>query len=390
MTMNCRHFSGYKPCALNDSCDSACPHFQEVRESVVFIHLGALGSVVRSTALIQALRTKHPFAKLTWVTDPIAAPLLLSVPGLDAVRTVSERDLLRLRSTQWDFAYVVDKCQVASGLVAELNPREIFGFCTDRYGAVIPANLEAVELYQIGLNNELKFKINRKSELQLIHEALALGTYLRNEYSLPLWASEEGEAECRKKKWSQGRSLVGINVGCSGAISAKKLSVDFTRAMIGELLLRQDLRVVLLGGGIEDERLAKAIARDLPIEISPMNGGLRDGLVSVRACDVVFSGDSLGMHMAISQKKFVIAWFGPTCEQEIDLFQRGVKVLSRASCAPCWKRSCDKEVMCYDQVSLSEVLEAFNLGLEWSRSQRFHSPEPEFSLFKRPFSEISF
>ena len=49
-------------------------------------------------------------------------------------------------------------------------------------------------------------------------------------------------------------------------------------------------------------------------------------------CDVVISGDSLGMHMAIALSKHVVAWFGPTSPQEIDLYDRGVKLLADRLC----------------------------------------------------------
>ena len=60
--------------------------------------------------------------------------------------------------------------------------------------------------------------------------------------------------------------------------------------------------------------------------------------------------------MAIALKKHTIAWFGSTCAHEIDLYDRGEKILSRVSCGPCWKRSCDKEVMCHEMLSLKAIL----------------------------------
>ena len=75
-------------------------------------------------------------------------------------------------------------------------------------------------------------------------------------------------------------------------------------------------------------------------------------MMSVAACDMVISGDSLGLHMGIAMKKWCVAWFGPTCDQEIELYDRGVKVLANAPCSPCWKRVCDRKPMCYDLVDL--------------------------------------
>ncbi len=394
--MNCRHFSGYKPCELFHQCDHACPFFEEVTEAVVFIHLGALGSVVRSTALMKALRTKHPRAHITWVTDDLALPLLVGVPFVDEVSGLKPRDLLRLQARTWNYAYVVDKCLVAAGLAKLLRPQRLLGFTADSLGKIVPANSEAKELYSLGLDNELKFRGNHKTELQLIHEALALGVFCRDDYALPLTINEEQVRQERNQSWAAGGFVIGINVGCSGQIAHKKLSVQFQREIVASLARVPRVQVVLLGGGVEDERRAQQVGVGLPVVLSPMSLGLRDGLVSVAACDVVLSGDSLGMHMAISQNKFVIAWFGPTCAHEIDLFERGVKILSKASCAPCWKRSCDKEVMCYDQVPLPEVLGAINLGLEWCKEKDQQGPNkksqtnfPESWSSKPPFLATS-
>jgi heptosyltransferase-2 len=98
------------------------------------------------------------------------------------------------------------------------------------------------------------------------------------------------------------------------------------------------------------------------------------------AVDLVFSGDSLGMHMAIGLKKWVVAWFGPSCEQEIDLYGRGRKIMTKAPCSPCWRRVCEKPVMCYDQVDFKQAAEALAEGKVWlTSSSKPHSPEISFS-----------
>ena len=70
------------------------------------------------------------------------------------------------------------------------------------------------------------------------------------------------------------------------------------------------------------------------------------------------------MHMAIALKKWTVAWFGPTCAHEIDLYDRGYKALSKVACSPCWKRSCNKPEMCYDYVDFSEVVSGVKEGIE--------------------------
>ncbi|MBX3039323.1 MAG: glycosyltransferase family 9 protein [Bdellovibrionaceae bacterium] len=350
---------------------------------MLLIHLGALGAVVRSTALIAPLRRKFPRAHLTWVTQKPADQLLRSHPGIDRVLTTDSADLLSLRALDFDAAFVIDKSLAASGVLAMTKADLVYGFVADpRTGAIRPATPAAQELWQIGLDDQLKFHRNQKSEIQLVTEALEIGPWKRDEYNLPLTSSEELLRAERHDAWSsQGlRRVVGLNTGCSNVIAAKKWTIETHRALVRRLQEDPAIRVVLLGGP-EDSQRNQKIAQGLDLIESPTESGLRDGLVSVAACDLVVTGDSLGMHLAISQKIPVIAWFGPTCEQEIEIYGRGVKIKSGLSCSPCWKRTCSKDVMCYDGIDLQQVEKSLRdlLGLQ-ERPAPCHNPEqPELT-----------
>ena len=73
------------------------------------------------------------------------------------------------------------------------------------------------------------------------------------------------------------------------------------------------------------------------------------------ATDIVLSGCSLGMHIAIALKKPVIAWFGVSCSQEVDLYGRGVKIQANVGCSPCWKKGCNNEPKCFNEVSVEAI-----------------------------------
>ena len=366
---DCRFFGGYKPCARSLTCArDRCAHFSPVGPRVLLVHLGALGAVVRSTSLIPAVRRLYPNCVITWVTKAPAHAFLTNV--VDRVLTLKSDDLLALSALDFDVALVVDKDLTAAGVLKLARAREVRGFVADdRNGAITPATPAARELWNLGLSNHDKFFVNQKSEQRLTHEALELGAYARDEYQLHLDDAEVLEAARRRLGWG-GEVVIGLNTGCSPALPAKKLSVDGHRELI-EMILRdrrfRNARLVLLGGPEDTERNL-AIAAGLPVIQSPTESGLRDGLISVAACDLVFSGDSLGMHMAIALKKWVVAWFGPSCAHEIDLYERGQKIMTKAPCAPCWKRSCGEALMCYDQVDFFDAVEALAQGLKWLTS----------------------
>ncbi len=363
---SCRHFNGYKPCNKNSVCSrGSCGHYASVATRVLVIHLEALGAVLRSTSLIKAIRHKYPKAQVTWVTKAPAHHLLQGLE-IDRVLGIGQEDLLQLEALQFDVGLVIDKSLVAAGLVKRTSIEKLVGFKVNSGGAVVPANSEAKELWELGLSDHKKFFVNQKSEQQLVHESLALGPYRRDEYQAKFSFMEMSQVAQRRHRWSPaGREIIGINTGCSTMLPHKKMSVEGQRKLIQEIQTDSRFRgmpIVLLGGPEDCER-NEAIGRGLMVYQSPTTSGIRDGLISVGACDLVFTGDSLGMHMAIALKKWVVAWFGPSCQQEIDLYGRGAKILTKASCSPCWKRSCDKPLMCYDQVDFLEIRNALAQGI---------------------------
>ncbi len=360
--IECRHFSGYKPCGKNAICDSLCPSLSVPTVRVLIVHLEALGAVLRSTSLLAGIRRKYPDAHVTWVTQKPADQLLRNNPCIDRVLTTERDDLLALSALRFDVGLCVDKSLKAMGVMGRAGVDRVYGFKHDgRTGAILPATAAASELWELGLDDHRKFHVNQKPETRLSREALELPGVLNgspeasDEYVVALTEAESREAAARRRLWKgPARALIGINTGCSSTIPHKKLSIETHRALIRELAAVPGVRIALLGGG-EDELRNQRIAHGLGVVRTPTGEGLRDGLISVQACDIVVTGDSLGMHMAIATKKWVVAWFGPTCAQEIELYGRGVKVTTTAGCAPCWKRECAKSPMCHDLVPLAAL-----------------------------------
>lgn len=366
--ISCRHFNGYKPCGKSKSCErGSCSSYSSVGERILVVHLEALGAVLRSTSLLAAIKRKYPRSQITWVTKAPAHHLLA---GLGEIDRVISANFYQLAALRFDLALVIDKSLEASGVLALTKATEVRGFRVHQdSGAIVPANSEAMELWNLGLDDHKKFIVNQKSEQQLVHEALALGEYKREEYQVRLNGAEQMMADFRRRTWAPQEGLViGINTGCAATLPAKKLTVEGHRELIARILADSELgsAAVVLLGGPEDTERNEQIARGMSsVHLSPTRNGLRDGLTSVAACDFVVTGDSLGMHMAIGLKKWVVAWFGPSCPQEIDLYGRGVKVLTEAPCSPCWKKVCGQSVMCYDQVDFNRMIAGLKEGLSW-------------------------
>jgi len=368
----CRSFNGYKPCSKNSECSINCSYFEIPNVSILIVHLGAMGAVLRSTSLLQSIKRKYPNSFITWVTEECAKPLLLNNPFVDKVLTITTRDLLTLSTLRFDIGFFIDKSPEIGGILKITQPTKCFGFTVlPDNGAIVPLSSSALELWEIGLSNEKKFFDNKKTEIQLIAEALEL-PYLRDEYILTLTKDEEIVANVRRKEWSNNGSkiIIGLNTGTSGILPNKTIYLDVWIKIIKNIsrklnYLNSPIQLVLLGGGSIDQRRNEQILQQcagLDVVASPTLNGLRDGMCSVKAVDMVITGDSLGMHMGIAFKKFVIAWFGPTCAHEIDLFDRGTKIESKLACSPCWKRNCEITESCNRTVDIEQIIQSITMS----------------------------
>ena len=342
------------------------------------IHLEALGAVLQGTVILPAILAKWPEAQITWITSSAAFHLLENNPHIHRLIKNNYEGSLALRALSFDYTMCIDKSLVAAGLTElprSAGTRLGFGSSHD-HGNIVPLNSEAEELWHLGLSNHEKFFVNTKPETQLMTEALAL-PYRRQEYVFS-WKPEElifRSEEFTRLKLQAQKKVLGFNTGCSATLPHKKLSIDGWVELI--LTARErfpEVQFLLLGGPEDTERNAAISSlvqqnsvTPLRLMNTPTNLGLRKGMVYVDLCDAIVTGDSLGMHMSIALKKWTVAWFGPSCLQEIDFFGRGVGIKTDAPCAPCWKRDCAKPVMCYDLVRFDKILDAVEMSPQFRK-----------------------
>lgn len=115
----------------------------------------------------------------------------------------------------------------------------------------------------------------------------------------------------------------------------------------------------MLLGGPEDTARNKEIADYFKGRVinTPTTNGVRKGACYEAIPQVIITGDTFGMHLAIALKKYVIAWFGLSCWTEIDLYDRGVKIYQEdLFCSPCWKKECPYDLECIKNLDLNRMI----------------------------------
>jgi heptosyltransferase-2 len=357
---DCRHWKGDKPCLENRLCDG-CASYAPLKQKMLIIKLGARGDVLRTTPLVEGLRKAYPGAHLTWLTAPEAVELLEGLPGLQRLLPYGPESLVELMARSFDAVLCLDKEPKATSLANLVRaPRKLgFGLAADGTGTPCALNREAEYALALGVSNELKFKHNTKTYPELVFNAVGL-KYAGEPYAFAL--REEDRAASRRFFKSHhiktNARILGLLTGCGPAYTRKR----WTEAHFAELIrrARRELRAtVLLMGGPGERALNARIRRLCRVPVADTRGlhTLRELGGFLEACRVLVTGDTLALHMGVALKRPVVALFGPTCPQEIDLFGRGEKVVTPLGCAPCYRATCQEEPTCMEAIAVPDVWE---------------------------------
>jgi heptosyltransferase-2 len=319
--------------------------------------------------MLPALKRKYPASSIYWMTLKSAAPLLQNIPLLDRVYTWEPESWLVLQQMEFDVVLSVDKSQRSCAFTDSLRAKQKLGFGLNRHGQIVPLNKEAQYNFRLGLDDHLKFRINQKTVQQIQCEQFKL-QYKRDEYTVTLSREELEYCASYKKQHGldRGDLIVGFNTGCSELYPNKKMTIDQHVVLINRLSEIPGMRVVLVGGPEDTQRNAE-IARSVGSKVlnTPTTEGVRRGLCYINICDVIVSGDSFGMHAAVGLKKYTIVWFGVSCWTEIDLYDRGIKLIPEGlECSPCWKRTCPYNLECIQMIDCDAII----AGVDRYRARR--------------------
>ena len=74
--------------------------------------------------------------------------------------------------------------------------------------------------------------------------------------------------------------------------------------------------------------------------------------------------DTLALHIGLALGRQVVALFGPTSHEEIDLCDSGKKLFAELDCLGCYLNDCDKSPDCMDLITPEMVIAALERRLE--------------------------
>ncbi|MFH1210744.1 MAG: glycosyltransferase family 9 protein [archaeon] len=360
----CRYFKGDRPCKhywddRSYNCEE-CSHHSPVKENIILIKLDAIGDVLRATPLAVGLKKKYPESLLTWVVGEESYELLKDNPYIDRLLKYNHNTVQALMVQEFDILINLDKASHSAALAMRLDAKEKRGYGLDKHGVVFPLNEEAKYHFDMCIDNWGKKTENVKTYQEMIFDIAGL-RYDGEEYvvNIPKSAVEFAYDFLKSNDVGSTDVVIGLNTGCGPVYPHKKWVVEYYIKLINMMVQEFDAKVLLFGGKTEigynswlssvSDNVIDLTNRTTIVEFASL----------INVCDVVITGDTAGMHLAIALKRPVVALFGPTPSQEIDVYGKGVKLVGKVDCINCYDQfECDRKPTCMETITPEEVFDA--------------------------------
>ncbi|MGB6864521.1 MAG: glycosyltransferase family 9 protein [Candidatus Aminicenantaceae bacterium] len=352
---DCLYFRGDKPCKFKILCDG-CRHYKPFPKKILIIKCRAQGDVLRTTALLHGVKRKYSESHISWLVDAESVELLENNPFIDKLLPYQLESVMPLLVEEFDVLISLDKEAPSTSVASLVKCSKKFGFGMNTLGNLIPFNKEAEYAYQLGIDDDLKFKQNTKTYQEIVAKTAEI-EYKRDPYVFQIGEHHKNRARdfFKNHRIPEDTLTIGLNTGAGVKFQTKQWpAVNYVK-LIDSLSESFEANIFLLGGKRETE-LNRFIEKSSKHRV--YNTGNDNSLLEfagfLSLMDIVVTSDTLGMHLAIAQEKKVVALFGPTCPQEIDLYGRGVKLYAGADCSPCYKQTCD-DMKCMEEITPEQV-----------------------------------
>ncbi len=335
---------------------------------ILIIKLGAMGDVLRTTPLLTGLKRRYPECRITWLVDSKSFEVLEGNPLIETLWVCSKDTLRRLGEENFDLAVNLDKEEEALEAILRVGADKKIGFGRLADGRLCALDPPSDYACRLGIDDELKFRKNKKTYQEICFEQAGLH-FGKQEYLLNLDEPSVRHAKKILKRLDvdidfHDKTIIGLNTGSGARFAGKKLSIQTHVELAKRFHRDMDATVLLLGGQGEIERNKEIQSLCKFPVVNTGSHPVKLFAAIVRECDLVVSGDTIAMHIAIAMKVPVVAFFASTCAAEIELYGRGKKIVSSISCAPCYKKICPIDEQCMKDMSVDEIFEASKAVLE--------------------------
>jgi heptosyltransferase-2 len=159
--------------------------------------------------------------------------------------------------------------------------------------------------------------------------------------------------------------VIGFNFGAGARWQLKRWPLESYLELGWRLSEEKGATILLLGGRGESEDAGRLVDRSRGLFIhTGSDNPLPRFAALVNLCDVVVTGDTLALHMALGLGRRAVALFGPTSASEIEMYGRGTKITPPVECVCCYRSRCSVTPSCMEKIPVDTVFESVAAELD--------------------------
>ena len=385
---DCSYFEGHIPCKPNKKfdvqCDN-CSHYDNARSSVIkldtkelllkeiykicnfikeestqeigkaqtdqtkilFIKLGAIGDVIRTTPLLERYKKEYGNCHFSWITH---SPQVVPKDEVDMIYKWNESSVAILANQEFDIAINLDKDKEACMLLSLINANKKFGFIWAD-GHLNTATDKAEHKLITGIFDHIS-KENTKNYLEEIFEICHFD-FNGEEYLINLNQDLSHIWQKKLEKLAEGKIIIGLNTGCGLRWKTRLWPKEYWIELIKDLQ-KQGYFCLLMGGPDEDD-----MNRFYEKETNATYLGtfsLEEFIAITNSTEIIVTPVSMMMHIALALKKQLMLFHNIFNVHEFELYDRGVIIEPSSGCDCYFGNSCSRKKSCMYDISVQDVL----------------------------------
>ena len=278
-------------------------------QRLLVVKTSSLGDVIHALPVVQAIKDAAPHLALGWVVRRRCADILTGNPAIDHLYVLPDKPSLRelftlrheLQLARYDIALDMQGLSL-SGLVTRLSGAPVrAGWDRNREGNALFLTHPIVS-----------GKAKDAHEVDLLYGfAYALGVHVpHSEFTPQPYLAAENAAKAEAWLSSLPRPRIALNVGASRAYKRWPLE---NWIEVAQALTQAGQSIVFVGDKTDAETVVQ-ITPNLSENFVSLAGKttLRELASVLAACDLLVSGDSGPMHLAVAVGTPTVAIFGAT------------------------------------------------------------------------------
>ncbi|MDR3195310.1 MAG: glycosyltransferase family 9 protein [Endomicrobium sp.] len=363
---DCLSFPLDKPCGYQKNSNARCKECKNYsklsnkkdKKRVLIVKLGAMGDVLRTTFLLNGLKEVYPKSEISWIVDTKNAAGLEGNNLIDKIIHNDENVIKYLANNFFDTAINLDLAFESLSLTKLSNKKEVLGFTLDDNRNIVTSNNYAKEWLKTSAYDELK-KANAFTYQNWMSKIAELP---KDSYEIivPLQkkSTEKAEQFLKDNNVTRDKKIIGINPGAGKRWKLKKWTLKgFIET--AKHFSQKGYFVLLLGSAQDKSEIDLILKENMPNVISTgIDNTIPDFFAKINLCDIVLCGDTMALHAAAGLKKNIVALFGPTSINEIEIYSKGIKIQSNKDCVICYKQECDLIDNCMESIASKDVIQA--------------------------------